>query len=208
MRLIRLIVMAKAPLANKVKTRLIPALDADAAAELARKMLLHTLYIVQQANIGVLELSLSLASEDYARRKLGIDKTVIISSQGDGDLGQRLERIAQRTYANNEMVIFIGSDCPSITTTHLQTAAKALQQQADCSLIPTYDGGYALLGLKNKYPPHASLFHVMPWSTDAVMAITLQRLQQLKWCIHTQDKLHDIDEPKDLQHLVGVELHT
>ncbi|MDX8393695.1 MAG: TIGR04282 family arsenosugar biosynthesis glycosyltransferase [Mariprofundales bacterium] len=206
MRLIRLIIMAKAPLANKVKTRLIPALGADAAAELARKMLLHTLYIAQQANVGIVELSLSLASEDYARRELEIAKTVIVSSQGDGDLGQRLERIAQRIYANNEMVIFIGSDCPAITTTHLKTAAKALQQ-ADCSLIPTYDGGYALLALKNQHPPHPSLFHVMPWSTDAVMAITLQRLQQLKWRIHTQDKLHDIDEAKDLRHLVGVKLH-
>jgi len=52
----RIVIFAKAPVAGLAKTRLIPALGAETAARLARRMLLHTLHEASEAAVGQVEL--------------------------------------------------------------------------------------------------------------------------------------------------------
>lgn len=193
----RVVVMAKAPSPGFAKTRLIPALGPHGAASLASRMLQHTLDAALGAATGPVELCAAPDPEDPAWRHVTVPLGVVRSAQGTGDLGARMGRAAQRACSHGARVLLIGTDCPALSATHLQGAAAALDHN-DATLLPTFDGGYALLGLR---AVHASLFENMPWSTPIVASETLRRADQLGWRVKLLATLHDIDEPADLQWL-------
>lgn len=190
----RIVVFAKAPQPGFAKTRLIPALDEQGAAELARRMLFDTLHEASAANIGAVELCVTPAIHDPAWHEIQLSSGIEISDQGEGDLGARLARAAGRALADAGQVLLIGTDCVEMSAGLLREAAQALQTH-DAVMHGTVDGGYALLGLR-RYSP--SLFGDMPWSTGAVADITLARIGQLGWAVHIGQVLHDVDEPQDL----------
>lgn len=195
----RLVIFAKAPRAGSVKTRLIPALGADAAARLAQQLLLHTLAQADTlADIDV-ELCVSPAPADVAWQPWRTRHRGVWSDQGAGDLGARMARAAQRALSTNPSVLLIGTDCPALDARQLRGAAASLQRHDAC-LIPAHDGGYVLLGLRRFDP---ALFSGLAWSTSGVARETLARLAQLGWTVQTFAPLHDIDEPDDLPHVPG-----
>jgi uncharacterized protein len=194
---VRILVFAKAPIAGYAKTRLIPALGADGAAKLALRMLHHTLRTALAAQLGPVELCVSPCDADPVWGNLDLPDAISWSSQGEGNLGDRMARAAQRTVNSGEAVLLIGTDCPTISVHLLQDAAQGLSSH-DASMVPTADGGYALLGLKQF---HSHIFDAIPWSTQVVAAHTLERIKQLHWSVKTLPTLHDIDEPHDIQWL-------
>jgi rSAM/selenodomain-associated transferase 1 len=191
---IRTIIFAKAPRPGLAKTRLIPALGANGAAWLARRMLEHTLANAMAAALGPVELCMTPAPKAPEWRDISAPPGVEVSDQGTGDLGARLARAAQRSIAAGDAVLLIGTDCPALTPVCLRAAAAALLR-VGAVIHPTADGGYALLGLTRTDP---RLFADIAWSTDAVAAVTLARLDQLGWPVCIAPRLHDIDEPGDL----------
>lgn len=197
MSLTRVVIIAKAPIPGFAKTRLIPALGAEGAAQLARRMLEHAVQIALDAGLGPVELCVTPGPDDSVWSALGLPAALNWSAQCPGDLGARMGQAVRQTVAQGERVLLTGTDCPMLTPRHLQAAAAALDQH-DATLTPTADGGYVLLGLKRFHP---RLFDDMPWSTDAVAAETLHRLAQIGWRVHTQERLHDIDEAADLRWL-------
>ena len=199
MSLTRVVIIAKAPIPGFAKTRLIPALGAEGAAQLARRMLEHAVQIALAAGLGPVELCVTPGPNDPVWSALGLPAAQNWSAQCPGDLGARMGQAVQHAVDQGERVLLTGTDCPALTALHLRAAAAALDQH-DATLTPTADGGYVLLGLKRF---HARLFDDMPWSTNAVAAETLRRLAQIGWRVQTQAQLHDIDEPTDLQWLPG-----
>ncbi|WP_440109140.1 TIGR04282 family arsenosugar biosynthesis glycosyltransferase [Acidovorax sp. BL-A-41-H1] len=193
----RIIIIAKAPIPGFCKTRLAPAIGTEAAARLARRMLRDAVNSACSANVGPVELCVTPGVDAFDWASLGLPASVEWSEQGDGDLGERMGGAAQRTVAAGEAVLLIGTDCPGLDAAVLRNATAALSDH-DAAMVPTADGGYALLGLARF---DALVFADMPWSTDAVATLTRQRLQQLGWSLHTLPTLHDIDEPADLRHL-------
>ena len=187
----RIIVFAKAPLPGHAKTRLIPALGEQGAADLARQMLNTTLAVALAAGIGPVELCVTPEVEDAVWQGVALPTGIEISAQGEGDLGARMARAAARA---RTPVLLIGTDCVEMSAALLCEAAWALGAH-DAVIHVTLDGGYALLGF-NRFS--AELFHDMPWSTDAVASGTLGRIGQLGWSVHVGRMLHDVDEPQDL----------
>lgn len=189
----RIVIFAKAPVPGKVKTRLIPALGAEGAAELAARMLRRTALEALESDVGSVELCMDPPSghPDWMGQ---VPLDVIPTPQGEGDLGERLARSAQRVLAGGERVILIGTDSPDLDRERLATAAAALEQN-DCVIHPTRDGGYALLGLACFDP---TLFEGIAWSSESVAAETIARIEALGWSIEIGDTLHDIDVPADL----------
>jgi len=192
-----ILLFAKAPVAGRVKTRLIPALGAAGAAELAGRMLEHAWRTAIAANIGSLELCASppLAHPDW--RQIPLPAGIANSDQGEGDLGARMARAAQRALDSHARVLLIGADCPALTAQHLRDAAAALHSH-DAVMLPARDGGYLLLGLTRFA---ASLFEAMPWSTARVAELTQARMTALGWRVVLLEALPDIDRPEDLIHL-------
>ena len=194
---VRIVIFAKAPVAGLAKTRLIPALGAQGAADLARRMLDHTLEQALAAEVGPVELCVTPSPGDVAWQNLVIAKSVAWSDQGDGDLGERMARAVQRVTGAGESILLIGTDCPALDAALLRTAADSLKH-FDATLVPTVDGGYVLLGLTGF---HASLFTDIEWSTSSVGAETRRRMARLGWNVLRKPTVHDIDDAADLRWL-------
>ena len=190
----RIVVFAKAPQPGRVKTRLIPALGAEGAAALAARMLARTLVAAAEAAPGAVELCASPAPEDPAWRGVAVPAGLRWSAQGEGDLGARMAGAAQRVLADGERVMLIGSDCPALDVVRLRAAAAALDE-AEAAIVPSFDGGYVLLGLRRF---DRRLFEGIAWSTPTVAADTRACLDALAWSYRVLPALHDIDVPADL----------
>ncbi len=197
MRPTRIIIFAKAPEPCFAKTRLIPVLGAQGAADLARRMLLHTLNEALAADIGTVELCATPALNDAAWRAITLPVGIATSDQGEGNLGARMARAAQRAIEQGECVLLIGTDCVEMSAELLHRAGQMLGDH-EAVIHCTADGGYALLGLTRFSP---LLFNDIPWSTDEVASLTIARLGQLGRTLHVGAMLHDVDEPDDLDRL-------
>jgi rSAM/selenodomain-associated transferase 1 len=193
----RIVIFAKAPVAGLAKTRLIPALGAEAAARLARRMLLHTLQEASAAAVGPLECCVTPHPSDPAWQGLPPLEGICWTAQAVGDLGMRMADAARRASAASEPVLLVGTDCPQLDAVLLRRAAELLHD-SDAVLYPTFDGGYVLLGLR-RFDPR--LFEQIPWSTAEVADRTIECVHELGWSLAVGGMLHDIDEPTDLQWL-------
>jgi uncharacterized protein len=193
---IRLIVFAKAPLPGRVKTRLIPALGANGAAALAKRLLQDALTKALASQLGVVELCVA-PLHHAIWDSLDIPPEVTLSDQGAGHLGERMARACQRTVEYGESVILLGTDCPACDTEYLQAMAEGLVN-SDVVIAKAADGGYPAIGMRRFDP---LIFQDVAWSTAAVLQTTLERLRTLQWSVEVFPEVHDIDEPADLVHL-------
>jgi rSAM/selenodomain-associated transferase 1 len=190
----RIVIFAKAPVARKAKTRLIPALGEEGAARLAREMLADT---VREAVATGLEVELCATPAPSDAEWEPFLPRIATSDQGEGDLGERLTRAAARVIGAGENILLIGTDCPGLGREGLRAAADALSN-SDAVLHPAQDGGYVLLGLRRFEP---SIFSEIAWSTASVAAQTIARIEALGWSLSMRETLQDIDEPEDLTHI-------
>jgi hypothetical protein len=187
----RVVIFAKAPVPGRVKTRLIPALGAEGAAALAREMLAGTVEEALATGLAV-----ELCGEPDAANWHEVRPALFLTSQGEGDLGQRLARAAARVLAEDN-ILLIGADCPELDRSRLRAAAEALEDR-DAVIHPAHDGGYALLGLRRF---DRSVFEGIDWSTRLVAGQTMRKVEALGWSLHVGETLRDVDEPEDLSHL-------
>jgi glycosyltransferase A (GT-A) superfamily protein (DUF2064 family) len=123
--------------------------------------------------------------------------------QGDGDLGQRIERILTRALLDSAAVIAVGADSPALTVVHLKAALQALEI-ADAVIGPSIDGGFYLLGLRQC---RSGLFCSLEWSTVQTRRALRMRLEEEKFAIAELELLFDVDTFDDLllleEHLVA-----
>lgn len=192
----RLMMLTRYPLPGRAKTRLIPHLGAEAAAQVQRQMAEHLLRqglaLKQQLSL-TFEVHFTGGSLAQMRHWLGPE--VVYQAQGPGDLGQRLIWTFEQGFATGgERLLAIGSDCPAITPAHLRTALEQLQQH-DLVLGPALDGGYYLIGLRKPVP---GLFEGIDWGTERVLEQTLAIASRLQLSTALLEPLPDIDRPEDL----------
>ena len=182
----RLVLFARYPTPGRAKTRLIPALGAEGAAELHRRLTERTLATLRATGLPV-EVRTTGARVDMFRRWLG---DVDCVPQGVGHLGVRMRRAAARAPA-----ILVGADVPDLEPRHLLAAAAAVAE-TPVAIGPAEDGGYYLIGIAEPLP---WLFAPMAWGTEVVRATTLDRLAGRGVAATLLEPLSDLDTPEDLQ---------
>lgn len=206
-----LIVFTRYPEAGKVKTRLIPALGAAAAAALHQRMVEHTLEKARALRQGkklAIEVWFTGGSISQMQDWLGTD--VAYHPQTSGDLGDRMASAFKSAFSKDyDAAVIVGTDCPDLNSTLLGKSFDVLQQH-ELVLGPAIDGGYYLVGLRRFVP---ELFESIAWSTQAVLGQTLAIAQQLDLAPVLLDCLSDVDLPQDLenpsvQSLLGMDLGT
>lgn len=194
-----LIVFAKAPVPGLAKTRMAPALGEQGAADFARQLMLHAVQQALQTPFEHLALCVTPDAKHpaFAQAQALSSGRLHLSTQGEGDLGQRMHRALVKALSHSESVLLMGSDAPGLNTVRLNEAAQALRRH-DAVFVPAHDGGYALVGLRRPAP---GLFEDMRWSTPQVMAHT--RIRAREAGLHWQElaPVHDMDGPADLHHL-------
>ncbi|MFP6849185.1 MAG: TIGR04282 family arsenosugar biosynthesis glycosyltransferase [Pseudomonas sp.] len=197
---ISLHMLARAPVAGRVKTRLIPALGAQGACDLQQVLLERALNLPAYGFSGRFLWLDGLPNAELQASAERLGWTIV--EQPAGDLGERMRRIAALGLAEGDAVMLIGNDCPAIDGNYLQAACSALHEQS-VVIGPAEDGGYVLLGLRSMA---TTLFSDMPWGTERVFELTQQRLQQLGWRPALLPVLWDVDRPEDLPRLAALKI--
>ena len=145
------------------------------------------------ARLGMaLEINFEGGTAAEMRRWLGSQATY--SSQGPGDLGQRMETAFRRAFQERcHRVVLFGTDIPGLSVPVLEQAMDLLRDR-DLVLGPSTDGGYWLAGLKRE----ADLFRDVAWGSGAVLAQTLAKAETLGLSTALLNPLIDIDTPEDV----------
>lgn len=192
----RILLFAKAPEPGRVKTRLLPAIGAEAAARLYEQLLCTTVARLEAAQLAPIQLWCAPDTRHPVfaglRRRHGLS---LWQQQGEG-LGARMEQAAGTALREADQVLLIGGDCPALEAVHLEQALGWLASGMDAVIGPAEDGGYVLLGLRRVDP---GLFRGMPWGGDRVLSETRERLRRLQWSWQELPLLWDLDRPADLE---------
>ncbi len=194
----RLLVFAKAPEPGKVKTRLIPALGAEGAADFHKRLVMHALLAATQSAPGAVELWCSPDTRNPFFAQCGREFGVSLRSQAEGDLGERMRHAFDAALARSPRAVLVGSDIPGLHPGFLRDADRALRDGDECVLGPAEDGGYVLIGLVRTHP---ELFHGIRWGGPDVLAETHRRIADLHLRCRELPVLWDVDRPEDLERL-------
>ena len=188
-----LILFARPPKAGLVKTRLIPAIGADAAAEVYRRLLEHALDAASR--LKEVRSELWCAGRDDGSCAAFADRFgMTLHRQEGGDLGERMYHALETALQTADKAVLIGSDSLDYDPGYLTQAFSSLEEH-DAVLGPAADGGYLLIGLRRS---ERSLFDNMSWSNDGVLDETRRRLSALGWGWRELPTLRDVDLPEDL----------
>ena len=196
-----LVVVAKAPVAGQVKTRLIPYFTPDEAVELYRCLLLDRMMSIR--TITGVDLAIAYAPDDAKDAFLPYSHNGIgLFAQKGQSLGDRLNNIfLEKLHAGYDAVSIIDSDTPDLPTGTIQESFKRLATgKTDVVFGPCFDGGYYLVGM---CAPHSELFIDIPWSTESVLAITLAKARNLGIVTDLLAWWNDLDTFEDLVEFYG-----
>lgn len=206
------LIFTKYPTPGYAKTRLIPAVGAERAADISRQLTERTVSVVRS-----LLLSSSLASslvsrihyasssddvkdENCMREWLGepdaaFSHREFLLPQNKGGLGDRLDAAFAVSFRDNACkVVVVGADIPEIGTEVLENAFTKLDH-VDVVIGPAQDGGYYLLGMKQLY---SRLFRSVPWSTERVFDVTMRIAKEEGLSVAKLPTMRDVDVPDDL----------
>ena len=187
-----LAVMAKAPRAGKVKTRLSPPLTLVETAALNICFLRDT-----TANLDAVAGSRGVVcytpvGDEAAFEGLLPESFGLIPQRGDG-FGERLYLAAQDILrCGFASVCLIDSDSPTVPTSAFEQAVTALAAPGDRVVLgPSQDGGYYLIGLKTA---HNAPFQNISWSTASVAEETRQRCREASLDLVELPLWYDVDD--------------
>jgi rSAM/selenodomain-associated transferase 1 len=175
-----LVVIAKAPVPGRVKTRLCPPLSPEEAARLAEGALRDTLAAARAVD-GVRR----ILCLDGAADGLG-EGFELLAQRGDG-LGARLAAMAEDV---GEPFFVVGMDTPQVTPEHLRAGLAAGD-----AIGPAEDGGYWGLGLARADP---RAFAGVPMSRADTGARQVARLHALGLTPRRLPTLRDVDHVADV----------
>jgi rSAM/selenodomain-associated transferase 1 len=190
---VAVVVFARAPVAGRVKTRLVSRLDAWGAARLHVRLMRQALRTAVAAGCGPVELHLSARHAFFADAEL----------QRGRDLGQRMHWALEHALRRHRGAILIGSDCPALRPAHLSRAARWLAGGCEVVLGPAEDGGYALIGARRV---SERLFRGIDWGTGQVYVDTVERLDAAGYRWRALPTVWDVDRPEDLDRLRSLRL--
>jgi glycosyltransferase A (GT-A) superfamily protein (DUF2064 family) len=176
-----LVVIAKEPVAGRVKTRLIPHLGAAGAAYLAGAALADTLDAVARAPAARRVLVLDGEPGDWV--PAGFD--VVPQVEGGLDL-----RLAAAFAGCTGPTVLVGMDTPQLRPEQLAVCFEA----ADAWLGPADDGGYWLIGMRD---PDPTVFPGVPMSSHRTGRVQAARLRQSGRRVGRADTMTDVDTYRD-----------
>jgi uncharacterized protein len=196
----RALVVAKAPVPGRVKTRLGAEVGMPAAAELAAAALLDTVAACRSA---FAECHLALdgdldhaAQADAVRRSLA--GWTVHPQRGTG-LGERLAH-AHADAAGPGPTVQVGMDTPQLTAADLHAVAGAASG-GDAVLGPAADGGWWVLALSD--PAAAACLAGVPMSRPDTFAATRAALTAAGQTVRVVHELTDVDTIQEADRVAG-----
>ena len=196
----RALVVAKAPVPGRVKTRLGAHVGMEAAARLAAAALLDTLATCRAAFTEchlALEGDFADTLEANALRR-ALEGWIVHRQRGHG-LGERLAR-AHVDAAGTGPTVQVGMDTPQLTTDDLHAVAEAAST-GDAVLGPAADGGWWVLALSD--PSVAAVLADVPMSRPDTFASTRRALVAAGQTVRVGHELTDVDTVHEAARVAG-----
>lgn len=194
--------MAKAPIAGLVKTRLVPPLGEEQAAELYRALLIDQLEHLTALSSADLYVAFTPGEASRMIENLAPARYHCFSQRGN-DLGERMrEVLAELRRRGHRNAILLGSDLPPVPLTVLHQAFNRLSEDGKRVVLgPSQDGGYYLVGMNQPIP---EVFFGMTWGHQRVLADTTKKLRQLgiEFCLLPE--WFDVDTAEDIARLRAI----
>jgi uncharacterized protein len=206
-----LAVMTKAPQAGRVKTRLVPPLTPEEAAELNKCFLRDTAVAISSAccrrpvgdeettaRASAIAVYTPVGAELAYRDILPADFS-LLPQRGD-KFGERLYLAVEDLFkCGFESVCLIDSDSPTVPPENFAEAVELLSTAEDRVVLgPSDDGGYYLIGVKK---PHRHLFAQIDWSTERVLNQTRQHATEIGVEVKLLPTGYDVDDGASLRRL-------
>jgi rSAM/selenodomain-associated transferase 1 len=192
-------IMAKASVAGSVKTRLVPPLSHQEAAELNTCCLADIAANVAAAAEWVPIQGFAAyhptGSERFFEGLLP-DNFKLLPPR-EPTIGRSLFHAARDLLAAGYgSVCLVNADSPTLPTDLLVAAVRSLQESGDRVVLgPAADGGYYLIGLKHF---HQRLFEAIDWSTDRVYRQTIARAGEIGLSVVSLAEWYDVDDEATL----------
>jgi uncharacterized protein len=192
-------IMAKASVAGTVKTRLVPPLTLEEAAELntccLRDVAANIAAAARQAPIQGFAAYYPLGSEPFFDDLLPVGFKLLAPKEPT--IGRSLFHAARDLFAAGySSVCLVNADSPTLPTEFLVETVLRLRESGDRVLLgPAADGGYYLIGLKHF---HRRLFEEIDWSTDRVFRQTLARAGEIGVTVAPLPEWYDVDDEATL----------
>lgn len=185
----QVLVLAKAPVPGRVKTRLCPPCTPHQAARVAAAALADTLDTVTAASAGDRVLVVDGHYPPVPRWRA--------LAQRGGPLAHRLVNAFTDTRAAGTATLLVGMDTPQLTRDHLDDALRRLNSPGgpDAVLGLADDGGWWALGLRE--PAHATVLADIATSTASTGAETLAALRRRGLRVAMLPRLRDVDTAAD-----------
>lgn len=195
-------IMCKAPLPGRTKTRLAAVIGAGPAAALSACFLRDVAATIE----GIPD---SLARKGYgvyapagteAELRRILPPSFGLLLQVDAEFGNVLYGAARDLLAaGHDCVMLVNSDGPTLPLSVYLEAINALRRPGDRMVLgPAVDGGYYLIGLKAAHRP---LFTDIPWGTEAVARLTIERATEIGLEIVRLPEWYDVDDGESLDWL-------
>jgi rSAM/selenodomain-associated transferase 1 len=196
------IVFAKNPVPNQVKTRLVPTLSPEQAATLYTAFL--TDWCETLATLSGVDLIIAHTPPEGASDLQALigDSAIYIPQIGTG-LGERLTSATQWAIEHGyTKILLVGSDSPTLPISYISQALTLLDSR-DIAIGPSTDGGYYLIGFSaaNVAMIVPFVFEDIAWSTADVFKQTLARIRSVKATTGLLPPWYDIDTAEDLAFL-------
>lgn len=195
-----LVIMAKAPRAGEVKTRLAPSFSPQDLTAFYSCLLMDSLALAQSlANIEVAIMCPDSDVNDLAQ--LAGKEVSVVAQKGEGlasGLTSVFAHFAQDQREDHQKrVIAFNSDSPHLPRAVLEDSFKRLAAH-DLVVGPTHDGGYYLVGAKASHP---TLFANDGMGTRSALERLLSRAHTLELSVGLVEPFYDIDVADDLSRL-------
>jgi glycosyltransferase A (GT-A) superfamily protein (DUF2064 family) len=188
------LVMAKAPVTGRVKTRLGAVIGMDAAARVAAAALLDTLAtcraVFSECHLALDGDLRGVHREPEIREHL--DDWVVHPQRGT-TLGERLAH-AHSVVAGHGPTVQVGMDTPQMSGPDLERIAVA-SRPGTAVLGPAPDGGWWVLGVQ--HPSAAAGLAAVRMSTSQTFARTRETLEAAGQSVVTARSLRDVDTVED-----------
>ena len=182
-------VFTRPPIPGQVKTRLIPALGEQGAADLHAELASCVLKALETS-----DLDYELWCTSDIDHSFFDDFKVNKQLQQGNDLGERMENALNDGLLRASNVVLIGTDLPTLDINYLRKAFESLGTH-QVTLGPADDGGYGLIGSSGVLP---DVFVDVPWGHSEVLRVTCDRLNQARINYALLPRLWDVDMPEDL----------
>ncbi len=197
---INLALVAKAPRAGYVKTRLQNGFSPQQACEIYHCLLSRARILAEswQQIRPDIHLVLAFDPPDQPQRWQSWSAWSKLP-QTAGDLGERLRGVVSSGASKGRSaIIFIGADAPELSLCHLDFARENLSTH-DAVMVPAFDGGYVLLGLHARAKV---LLNGINWGTDEVCGQTQQIARQAGLKLAESESRPDVDTAEDVAELI------